>query len=88
MYEIEYSPEAERELNKIIKSDKQSRKKLRKLIEELHEHPRTGTGKPELLKGTSYYSRRITQKHRLVYEILDSIVLVYVLVVSGHYEDK
>jgi len=34
----------------------------------LKEHPRTGTGQPELLKYdlAGYYSRRINRKHRLV----------------------
>ncbi|MDR1974768.1 MAG: Txe/YoeB family addiction module toxin [Bacteroidales bacterium] len=53
-------------------------------------HPRYGTGKPEPLKGalSQYYSRRVTKKHRLIYEIKDYILIVYVLSVSGHYGDK
>ena len=34
------------------------------------------------------WSRRITQKHRLVYEIHDTEVLVLVLAAYGHYGDK
>jgi len=40
---------------------------------ELEEHPRTGTGHPEpLVKGGSItYSRRITTKDRLIYDVYD-----------------
>ncbi|MBQ6652746.1 MAG: Txe/YoeB family addiction module toxin, partial [Prevotella sp.] len=49
-----------------------------------------GTGHPEQLKGEPHgrWSRRITQKHRLVYEIRDTEVIVIVLTAYGHYEDK
>ena len=44
-------------------------KKLFSLLEELYEHPFTGTGKPEQLKYqlSSQWSRRINKEHRLVY---------------------
>ena len=59
-------------------------------LAELQEHPRTGTGKPELLSGdrAGQWSRRISQKHRLVYEIEETIVKVDILSAYGHYEDK
>ena len=46
------------------------------LLTELQEHPRTGTGKPDPLSGgrAGQWSRRISQKHRLVYEIEETIV--------------
>ena len=57
---------------------------------ELQEHPRTGTGKPEPLSEgrAGQWSRRISQKHRLIYEIEDTIVKVDVLSAYGHYDDK
>ena len=62
-------------------------KKLKSLLVELQEHPRTGTGQVELLK---YYteetwSRRINKEHRLVYRIYDDVVEVLVLSTYGHY---
>ena len=65
-------------------------KKLEKLVEELREHPKTGTGHPEQLKGEPHgrWSRRITARHRLVYEIHDMEVIVIVLAAYGHYDDK
>lgn len=61
-------------------------KKLLGLLEELTEHPFTGTGKPEPLKHNlaGLWSRRITKEHRLIYEVKDNIV--FILSVKGHYE--
>jgi len=46
--------------------------KINTLIKEIARDPFRGTGKPEPLKGnwSGYWSRRITQEHRLVYKIL------------------
>ena len=51
-------------------------RKIENLFLELAEHPREGTGKPEMLKGnlSGYWSRRINQEHRLIYSIEDDIV--------------
>jgi len=53
-------------------------------------HPHTGTGHPEQLKGdrTGQWSRTITKKHRLIYEIFETEVHVDVLSAYGHYGDK
>lgn len=61
-------------------------KKIKSLLEELTEHPFTGTGKPEILKHNlaGLWSRRINQEHRLVYEVVgDTIVII--LAAKGHY---
>jgi len=54
-----------------IKKDRKTALKLLKLIEAVMRDPRQGIGKPEPLKhlGSGYYSRRITQEHRLVYRV-------------------
>ncbi len=46
-------------------------RKINGLLKECLRTPFAGTGKPELLKGNmrGYWSRRITQEHRLVYKI-------------------
>ena len=89
-YDIIYAPEAEKGLAKLYKSEPKAYQKALKLIAELHEHPRTGTGKPEMLSGnlTGTWSRSITEKHRLVYEIHDTEVIVFLLSAHGHYGDK
>jgi toxin YoeB len=47
-----------------------------KLIAELYEHLRTGTGYPKQLSGdrSDQWRRKISDKHRLVYEIHDQVV--------------
>ena len=50
LYELEFSEQAKRDLLELKKSDISSYKKVAKLLEELQEHPTTGTGKPEQLK--------------------------------------
>lgn len=61
--------------------------KIANLLKELQEHPRTGTGKPEALKYdlSGYWSRRITQEHRMIYKIVDSAVIVEIVSYKGHY---
>ena len=62
--------------------------KIENLLLELAEHPRQGTGKPEMLKGdlAGYWSRRINREHRLVYSIDDDTVTVSDVSAKGHYE--
>lgn len=90
MFDIEYSKEALEGIAKLRKSEPVCYKKLDRLITDIREHPTYGIGHPEPLKGTSVptWSRQISHKHRLVYEIDDSKVKVYVLTAYGHYRDK
>jgi toxin YoeB len=90
-YVIELTQEAEADIQKHKKSgDKSVLYKIDQLLDELREHPSIGTGKPELLKHYKIptWSRRINQKHRLVYRIEEEKIVVLVLSLSGHYEDK
>lgn len=89
-YNVLVTKEAQNDLKKLLQSEQQVYKKALKLIAELYEHPRTGTGKPEQLTGnrSGQWSRRISNKHRLVYEIHDTEVVVLVLTAYGHYGDK
>ena len=84
-------PDAKEDLQAFIKSgDKPLIKKVYALFEELSNHPETGTGKPERLKGnrSGLWSRRITDKHRMVYKIEKMQITVYVLSLCGHYDDR
>ena len=90
-YDLDFTDEALLDIERHKKSgDKTVLRKIDKLLNELREHPRTGTGQPELLKHdlAGYYSRRINRKHRLVYEIKDEVVTVLVLSAHSHYGDK
>ena len=57
MYTITYAPEAKEGLAKLKRSEPASFKKAVKLLNEIAEHPKTGTGHPEPLKGNQglYY---------------------------------
>ena len=90
MYEIEYTETAKEHIRLLRAHDPAAFKKVTQLLLELIEHPKTGTGHPEQLKGkeAGTWSRRITKKHRLVYEIHDKQILVLVLAAYGHYDDK
>ena len=86
-YEIVFSEDAKKDLKILNRRAPVAIRKLKQLLEELREHPRTGTGQVEVLKGYdgNVYSRRITKEHRLVYRIQDDVVEVLVLSVFGHY---
>lgn len=90
MYRVEFTPEALSDAAKLRKNEPQAFKKLSKLIRELQEHPEVGTGKPKPLGGdrSGQWSRRITDKHRLVYQMRNEAVLVLVLSAWGYYGDK
>jgi toxin YoeB len=54
-----------------LETDRAVFKKLNALIKEIQRSPFEGIGKPEPLKHElkGYWSRRITQEHRLVYRV-------------------
>lgn len=89
-FEIEYTSEALEDIEKLKKTGNKSlMKKLYVLIQELKEHPETGTGKPEKLKYSELgtWSRRLDRKHRLVYIIDGERIIVTILGAYGHYDD-
>jgi len=88
IFELIFAEEAKEDLAKLKRNEPAAYKKAVKLLIELQEHPTTGTGKPEMLKGnrSGQWSRKITNKHRLIYEIVNEKVMVYVLSAYGHYE--
>lgn len=58
--------------------DKKITRKINSLIAEITRTPFKGSGKPEPLKGdySGYWSRRIDEKHRLVYGVSDEQTLI------------
>lgn len=89
MYKVRFSEDAQKGLKLLSRKAPQALKKLAALVDELEQHPRSGTGKVEVLKyqhGMAVWSRRITHEHRLVYTIDDDIVTVLVISVYGHYD--
>lgn len=90
MYELRFTNLANEGLARLAKSEPKAFKKALRFIEELREHPMTGTGHPEPLKGKpeGRWSREITKKLRMVYRIFNDEVLVLILTAYGHYGDK
>ncbi len=90
-YTLEFTQTALSDIEKHKKAgDRAILTKINQLLNELMEHPRTGTGQPKKLKHDldGLYSRRINRKHRLVYDIRDHKVIVIVLSAYSHYGDK
>jgi toxin YoeB len=90
IYHIDYTEKAIEGLIRLRDHEPKAYAKVQRLINELKEHPKTGTGKPEQLKGdrSGQWSRRITDRHRIVYMINETEVIVLVLTTYGHYDDK
>ena len=67
--------------------DKTLHKALCRLLKEmLRDDPSRGTGKPEPLKHnlSGLWSRRISQKDRVIYQYDENTV--YIFVIGGHYD--
>lgn len=90
-YKLVLTEEAEKQLLLWKKSgQKKDIQKILSLFQELEDHPTTGTGQMEALKGnlTGYWSRRINKHFRIIYTIHEDIVTVEVVSLRSHYADK
>ena len=58
------------------RKEKKIQDKIADLIDDILRHPFEGIGKPEPLKHhlKGYYSRRITEEHRLVYQVTENAI--------------
>ncbi len=87
-YRLDFTKQAQDDIDFHKKSgNKAVIKKLLTLLEELTEHPFTGTGKPEALKYdlAGLWSRRINHEHRLVYEVVGNTIVI-IVASRGHYQ--
>lgn len=90
-YRIDFTINAKQQLDNWQRSGKTKiLKKIAVLLDELREHPTTGTGHVEQLKGdySGYWSRRLDKESRLVYRIEEENIVVVVVSLKGHYGDK
>ena len=74
---------------KLRQKDKIMHKNLCKIIKQLQrDDPAIGLGKPEALKHSlsGLYSRRLSQKDRLIYTFCDDSI--HIFAIGGHYGDK
>ena len=78
MRDVEFENDALEEFLDWEKTDKKIVEKIVKLIDECRNDPFKGTGKPEPLKHKlkGYWSRRITNEHRLVYQVTKSSIII------------
>ena len=88
LYRLKFSSEALDNIAYFKKlGDKSIQKKIDRLLQELEEHPQTGSGQVEQLRYdlTGFWSRRINSEHRLLYQIDDEKQIVYIFKMKGHY---
>ncbi|STZ76054.1 Txe/YoeB family addiction module toxin [Bergeriella denitrificans] len=69
-------------------NDKAVLKRINTLIKDMQRNPFEGIGKPEPLRHSlsGYYSRRITQEHRIVYRADDSGI--WLIALRFHYSES
>ncbi len=89
-YRVVFTDTALKDLDKFRKSNPRLLGKVDELTNDIMMHPRSGLGHPEALvgEGGDVYSRRISGKNRIVYEIREEDVCVFVISLEGHYNDK
>jgi toxin YoeB len=89
-YDVIFLAQAEKQIKALKRDTPHVHEKLLKLVSELRKNPEIGTGHPKPLGYgfTGCYSRRITQKHRLIYQINEEKKVVIISSVHGHYDDK
>ena len=86
MYDIEYSKKATKDIQR-LKTAKLA-KKAKQLVDILEENPLQFPPAFEALSGNfdGLYSRRISGQHRLVYEIDEDRMAVFIISMWSHYE--
>jgi toxin YoeB len=79
MRKIVFVDDALNELNDYKLSQPKLVFKVFELIMDIDKTPYTGLGKPEPLKGSlhGYWSRRVSDEHRLVYKVSESEITVF-----------
>ena len=60
------------------KTDKKKLKRINDLLKDISRHPFEGIGNPEPLKYkyAGFWSRRIDDQHRLIYQLIDDEILI------------
>ena len=78
MRQVKFDKIAYQDYTEWTKSNDKIAQKIKELIKDIQCSPFKGLGKPEPLKHEwqGYWSRRITDEHRLVYKITDEEIIV------------
>lgn len=84
---IIFEPNAFEDFNEWARLDKKIYRKIVELLRDIDRSPFSGLGKPEPLKYdfSGFWSRRITDGHRLVYMVTKDEILVAAC--KYHYDD-
>ena len=75
---LSFTSDAYKDYQKWKRDDKKIFSKIRTLIKDIEQSSFQGLGKPEPLKQnlSGYWSRRITQEHRLVYKVKNDTIFI------------
>ncbi len=86
MRDIRFTPDAFDQYTNWERTDKSVYIRINKLLIETARTPFDGTGKPEPLKHVlkGYWSRRITDSHRLIYRVENDYIKI--IACKSHYE--
>ena len=77
-YHLKFAPRGWEDYSSVTQNDAALRKRLNKIFADIMRNPYEGIGKPEPLKHelSSSWSRRIDDKHRLVYEVCGEDIVI------------
>ncbi|MCY7333619.1 MAG: Txe/YoeB family addiction module toxin [Pseudanabaena sp. CAN_BIN31] len=83
---ILFEADAFADFNEWAKMDRKIYNKIVELLKDIERSPFSGIGKPEPLKYelSGFWSRRISDEHRFVYQVSDREILIAAC--KGHYE--
>ncbi|MCX6973869.1 MAG: Txe/YoeB family addiction module toxin [Verrucomicrobia bacterium] len=75
---LTFTPQAWEDYQFWVQTDKKIIKRINELVKDILRSPLEGIGKPEPLRQglSGYWSRRITEEHRLVYRPVESGVIL------------
>jgi toxin YoeB len=78
IYEIKFSPRAQEDLLYWAKNDRKKLARIKNLLSAMQKDPFSGIGKPEPLKFSfsGFWSRRITQEHRIIYSVESKEIMI------------
>lgn len=78
MKQVVFEGQAFNDFNEWALNDKKIYSKIITLIKDIDRNPFVGIGKPEALKYdfAGYWSRRITDEHRLVYKTTETAIII------------
>jgi len=78
MRQILFHRQAMEDFDRWLREKPAVHERIRRLVKETAEHPFEGLGKPEPLRHelAGYWSRRITDEHRLIYKVTDEAIII------------